>query len=162
MEMNPVVDHALIGRVRLIGVPVNFEKTPGGIRCAAPTLGEHTDEVLGELGYVRTIDFGKSQAYGLKDNAMAPGLAVGIPFDDKPATAGNGTMISLVVDSSDKVDRIHAKALALGASDEGAAGPRGDSGFYAGYFRDLDGNKLNVFCYTPAAGEAGPSKKNGA
>jgi predicted lactoylglutathione lyase len=56
-----------------------------------------------------------------------------------------------VVDSSEKVDRLHAKALELGASDEGPAGPRGDSGFYAGYFRDLDGNKLNVFCYTPAA-----------
>ena len=67
------------------------------------------------------------------------------PFDGKPATVGNGTMVSLVVDATDKVDRVHAKALALGGKDEGPAGPRGD-GFYAGYFRDPDGNKLNVFC----------------
>lgn len=33
----------------------------------------------------------------------------------------------------------------IGAKDEGPNGPRGE-GFYAGYFRDLDGNKLNVFC----------------
>jgi predicted lactoylglutathione lyase len=55
-------------------------------------------------------------------------------------------MIALRVDSPAKVDALYKKALALGATDEGAAGPRGDSGFYAGYFRDLDGNKLNVFC----------------
>ena len=54
-------------------------------------------------------------------------------------------MAALVVDSTDKVDRLHRRALELGATDEGAAGPRG-GGFYAGYFRDLDGNKLNVFC----------------
>jgi predicted lactoylglutathione lyase len=54
-------------------------------------------------------------------------------------------MVALVMNSRDKVDRAHAKALALGGSDEGAPGERGD-GFYAGYFRDLEGNKLNAFC----------------
>jgi predicted lactoylglutathione lyase len=55
-------------------------------------------------------------------------------------------MVALVVDSPDKVKAIHARALELGGKDEGAVGPRGDSGFYAGYFRDLDGHKLDVFC----------------
>jgi predicted lactoylglutathione lyase len=55
-------------------------------------------------------------------------------------------MVALVVDSPAKVDALYNKAIALGGTDEGPAGPRGDSGFYAGYFRDLDGNKLNVFC----------------
>jgi predicted lactoylglutathione lyase len=43
------------------------------------------------------------------------------------------------------VDAIYRRALELGATDEGAPGPRGDN-FYAGYFRDPDGNKLNTFC----------------
>jgi crotonobetainyl-CoA:carnitine CoA-transferase CaiB-like acyl-CoA transferase len=51
MEMNPVVEHSLIGPLRLVGVPVNFEKTPGAIQRAAPLLGEHTEEILREIGY---------------------------------------------------------------------------------------------------------------
>jgi predicted lactoylglutathione lyase len=66
------------------------------------------------------------------------------PFDKKPATVGDGVMVALQVDSTAKVDALHRKALQLGARDEGAAGPRGE-GFYAGYFRDPDGNKLNFF-----------------
>jgi len=76
-----------------------------------------------------------------------PAIGVCIPYDGSPATAGNGTMIALVVDSNDKVDALYRKAISLGAKDEGAPGPRGMPGFYAGYFRDLDGNKLDVFCY---------------
>ena len=76
----------------------------------------------------------------------APSIAVTKPFDEQPATVGNGTMVALAVDSPAQVDRLHAKALELGAADEGAPGPRGEGGFYAGYFRDRDGNKLNVFC----------------
>ena len=53
-------------------------------------------------------------------------------------------MVALAVATEADVQRVHARALELGAADEGAPGPRGDN-FYAGYFRDLDGNKLNVF-----------------
>jgi predicted lactoylglutathione lyase len=73
-----------------------------------------------------------------------PGLGISKPFDKKPATIGNGVMVALIVDSTAKVDALHRKALQLGGKDEGAPGPRGE-GFYAGYFRDLDGNKLNFF-----------------
>ena len=47
--------------------------------------------------------------------------------------------------SRDQVDRLHAMALELGGSDEGAPGER-RSDFYGGYFRDLDGNKLVFYC----------------
>ena len=73
-----------------------------------------------------------------------PGISVTKPWDGQPATHGNGTMVALMVDSKEKVNEVYDKAMALGAQDEGPPGPRMD-GFYAGYFRDLDGNKLNVF-----------------
>ena len=74
-----------------------------------------------------------------------PGFAATKPFDEKPATVGNGTMVALAVESKEKVQAVYEKALELGGTDEGPPGLRGDF-FYAGYFRDLDGNKLNVFC----------------
>ena len=71
-------------------------------------------------------------------------LAIAKPYDGKPATVGNGVMAAIQVDSKEDVDALYNRALELGGTDEGAPGPRGD-GFYAGYFRDLDGNKLNAF-----------------
>src|SRR5262245_9757087 len=62
MGMNPVVDHPTIGPMRLAGVPVDFEKTPGRIQQAAPTLGQHTEDILRECGY----DAGQIEALRLK------------------------------------------------------------------------------------------------
>ena len=73
-----------------------------------------------------------------------PSLAVMKPFNGGAATVGNGVMVALSMRNKEDVARVHAKALSLGAADEGAVGPRGE-GFYAGYFRDLDGNKLCAF-----------------
>lgn len=75
----------------------------------------------------------------------APAVSLIMPFDEKEATVGNGTMVAIAVDSKDKVHEVHAKAMELGGRNEGEPGPRAD-GFYAGYFRDPDGNKLNAFC----------------
>jgi len=102
------------------------------------------DALLGELGAKRLWEFERGIAWGCAEDQ--PCLGIMKPFDSKPATAGNGAMVALGVDSREKVDRIHQKPLALGGTDEGPAGLRGN-GFYAGYFRDLDGNKLNVFYY---------------
>ena len=101
------------------------------------------DALLAEIGIKRLMEFGeRGTAWGA--GMDKPMLGILKPYDEKPATVGNGVMAAIVVDSRDKVDRLYRKALALGGKDEGPAGPRGD-GFYAGYFRDLDGNKLNVF-----------------
>ncbi len=75
------------------------------------------------------------------------GVSVTYPFDGKPATVGNGVMVALECSSPAQVDRLYAIAMAMGGTDEGKPGSRGE-GFYAGYFRDLDGNKLNGFCMT--------------
>ena len=91
------------------------------------------DQLLAGIGARRFMDTDTFVAW-----AVAPGkpaLSVIRPYDGKPATVGNGVMVALVV----------ARALELGATDEGAPGPRGDN-FYGGYFRDLDGNKLNFYC----------------
>ena len=101
------------------------------------------DALLGEMGAKRMMENEQFVAWSVKPDQ--PGLGVTKPFDKKPATIGNGVMVGLMVDSTAKVDALHRKAMQLGGSDEGAPGPRGE-GFYAGYFRDLDGNKLNFFC----------------
>jgi catechol 2,3-dioxygenase-like lactoylglutathione lyase family enzyme len=102
------------------------------------------DELLAEIGAKRIFETDRFIAWGT--GMDRPGLSVTEPYDGKPATVGNGVMVALVVKSPEQVAVVHAKALELGGTDEGAPGPRGDSGFYAGYFRDLDGNKLNAFC----------------
>ncbi|MCL4149987.1 UNVERIFIED_CONTAM: hypothetical protein GTU68_006012 [Idotea baltica] len=74
----------------------------------------------------------------------SPAFSVHIPFDGHKATAGNGVMVALTAGSRQQVDAVYHRAMALGAADEGQPGQRADNGFYAAYFRDPDGNKLNV------------------
>lgn len=100
------------------------------------------DALFGEIGIKRIMDFGRGYAWGV--SMAKPAFAVMTPYDKQPATPGNGNMVAIAVDSKEKVDLLYRKALELGAKDEGPAGPRGPT-FYAGYFRDLDGNKINVF-----------------
>ena len=108
-----------------------------------PRAAAFYDALLAEIGAKRLMDFGTSIVWGVAMDR--PSLAVGLPYDKQAATVGNGVMVALAVDSKEKVHRVYDKAIALGAKDEGPAGPRGDS-FYCGYFRDLDGNKLSAFC----------------
>ena len=102
------------------------------------------DKLLAEIGAKRMMEQETFIVWGNSPTQAA--LSVTKPFDGKPASVGNGVMVALAVKEPAQVDKLR-KALELGAKDEGAAGPRGE-GFYAGYFRDPDGNKLNVFCTT--------------
>jgi catechol 2,3-dioxygenase-like lactoylglutathione lyase family enzyme len=100
------------------------------------------DRLLGLLGAKRTMEFDRGIAWGI--DMKSPGVCVMKPFDGKPATVGNGVMVALAADSRDKVDAVYKLALEMGGTDEGKPGLRGDT-FYAAYFRDLDGNKLDCF-----------------
>lgn len=111
------------------------------------------DKLCGALGVGRMMESDTFIAWG-KPNGGA-GIGLTKPFDGKPATVGNGVMAALQADSPAQVDEIYKLAIELGATDEGPAGARGDW-FYAGYFRDPDGNKLNVFCMlSPESNESG-------
>ncbi len=105
------------------------------------------DALLGEIGAKRLWSSPGGIGWGV--SMERPALALMKPHDGQAATVGNGVMVALVVKEPAQVDALHAKAMALGAKDEGAAGPRGQN-FYGGYFRDPDGNKLCFFC-TPRA-----------
>lgn len=101
------------------------------------------DVLLEPLGAKRLMDL--PEGFILWGTSFEKGcIALARPFDQQPATVGNGVMVALQADSKEAVNALHAKALELGGTDEGAPGPRGE-GFYAGYFRDLEGNKLNAF-----------------
>jgi catechol 2,3-dioxygenase-like lactoylglutathione lyase family enzyme len=106
------------------------------------------DALLAEMGVKRMMEFG-GRGYGWAAAMDKPMLCIMKPYDGRPATVGNGVMAGIAVDSRATVDRIYRRALELGGSDEGPPGLRaeGGDGFYAAYFRDPDGNKLDVFCY---------------
>ena len=111
------------------------------------------DDLLGRIGARRVMEFPQNGFTMYGTGARAPGLAVTRPYNGEAATAGNGNMAAIVVDSRDKVDGLHARAMELGGADEGPPGlrgPEGDNAFYGAYFRDLDGNKLCAFCVGPA------------
>jgi predicted lactoylglutathione lyase len=101
------------------------------------------DAIAAEMGTSRMMDFDTFIAWGTPGGAA--GIAATLPFDGKAATAGNGTMVALQAKDKEQVHRLHKIAMTHGGSDEGPPGPRGDAGFYAAYFRDPDGNKLNAF-----------------
>jgi len=106
--------------------------------------GKFYDELLAAIGAKRTAESATYTAWS--NGPDQPALYVFAPANGKEATVGNGVMIALTAKSTAQVHQVYEKAIALGAQDEGAAGPRG-GGFYAGYFRDLDGNKLCVYCF---------------
>jgi catechol 2,3-dioxygenase-like lactoylglutathione lyase family enzyme len=100
------------------------------------------DAIAAEMGTKRMMDFDTFIAWGTPGGAAGIGLTK--PFNGEAASIGNGVMVALEAKDKDQVHRLYDIALANGGTDEGPPGPRGDT-FYAGYFRDPDGNKLNAF-----------------
>jgi len=107
-----------------------------------PAAKDFYDALLATIGAAPLMEHPSGgRVYGLDGRLFFGVLG---PYDGKPATVGNGCMTSFNLDSQAQVDAFHAKALALGGSDEGAPGLRGP-GYYFSYFRDLDGNKLCAY-----------------
>ncbi len=106
------------------------------------------DPLAAEMGVGRMMDFESYIAWG--EPGGGAGIAATKPFDGKEATVGNGTMVAFEAKDRDQVKRLYDIALAHGGTCEGEPGPRGEADengmvFYAAYFRDPDGNKLNAF-----------------
>ena len=103
------------------------------------------DAIAKELGTGRMMEFPTFIAWG--NPGGGAGIAATKPHDGNAATVGNGVMVALAAKDKEQVDRLHAIALANGGTCEGKPGARSDN-FYAAYFRDPDGNKLNAFLMT--------------
>lgn len=101
------------------------------------------DAIFKELGCGRMMDFDTFIAWGQPGGGAGIGLTK--PFNGEPASVGNGVMVALEAKDQAQVQRLYDIAMANGGTCEGPVGPRGDDGFYVGYFRDPDGNKLNAF-----------------
>jgi catechol 2,3-dioxygenase-like lactoylglutathione lyase family enzyme len=106
------------------------------------------DAIAKEMGVGRMMEWPNAIAWGEPGGGAGIGLTK--PFNGEAATVGNGVMVALEAKDPAHVDRIYALARSLGATCEGPPGDRG-GGFYAAYFRDPDGNKLNAF-HMPAPG----------
>ncbi len=100
------------------------------------------DSLLAEVGAKRLMDMERIKFYGTSPDAAM--LAICIPHNEEPQNCGNGNMVAIPGGSREGVDKLYAKAMELGATDEGEPGERMPV-FYGAYVRDLDGNKLCFF-----------------
>ncbi len=103
------------------------------------------DKILAVLGLKKVTTTERYVGYSNSDEPEEVKFYITKPHDKKPASVGNGTMVALLADTNEIVDKFHKTALSLGAIDEGAPGIRSDGNYY-GYVRDLDGNKITAKC----------------
>lgn len=103
------------------------------------------DALFASLGATRVMEEAEYIVWAKPEGSSH--FSIHIPADGNIATVGNGVMIGLGAENQEQVEHLYQKAIELGATCEGKPGPRGDGTFYAAYFRDLDGNKLNFHCF---------------
>ncbi|MDL2407536.1 VOC family protein [Rhizobium calliandrae] len=107
------------------------------------------DAVLPSLGYRRQRESDEEIGYAADGDTRCRFWVV-VPYDQRRATIGNGSMVALQAETRADVDAFHAAALAHGGTDEGKPGLRSfHANFYAAYVRDPDGNKLSAVCERP-------------
>ena len=101
------------------------------------------DAVIAEFGGDRMMETEKARGWSFPDGG--PSIGITLPYNGNESNVGNGTMFAIMAKDEDQVRRVHAAALGNGGSCEGPPGLR-ENGFYAAYYRDPDGNKMNTFC----------------
>ena len=100
------------------------------------------DALLAEVGAKQVFGMDRIKFWGTGPDAAM--LAVCIPYNEEEQQCGNGNMVAIPGGTREGVDKLYAKAMELGATDEGEPGERMPT-FYGAYVRDLDGNKLCFF-----------------
>ncbi len=130
MENTSILSHVSVGTN-------DYEKAKAFYSTLLGTVG---CSVIEDLAEYKCISFGKKY----------PEFWVGQPMNNEPATPGNGVHVSFLVDSKELVNAFHAKALELGATDNGAPGPREHygAGYYGAFVIDPDGNKIEAMHWT--------------
>ena len=103
------------------------------------------DAIFVHLGLKKVTTSERMIGYSHSNEPGAVKFYITKPHNKKPATIGNGTMVALLAESKEAVNKFHATALENGAADEGTPGIRSDGNYY-GYVRDLDGNKITAKC----------------
>lgn len=99
---------------------------------------EYYGALLGEIGASQLFGQDRIKFYGNGKGAM---IAICIPHNEETPAPGNGTMLAIDAGDRETVDKLYAKAMELGSTDEGEPGERMPV-FYGAYVRDPDGNKL--------------------
>ena len=97
------------------------------------------DSLFKGMGTLQTFKTDRMNFWQFENFAFA----LATPFNNEPATNGNGTMIGFDVETEDEVKRLYAKAIELGGTCEGEPSAKGPK--FSGYVRDLDNNKLCFF-----------------
>ncbi len=122
-----------------------------------PRSGRFYTAILIPLGYAKK-EAADGIAFTAPDGTSSPvTVYVRTPYDGKPATVGNGSMIAFRAETHETVRNLHAAGLEAGGADEGAPGFRDDYSehFYVAYLHDPLGNKVAIFCANPAEGRRG-------
>lgn len=132
-----------------------------GVRDVA-SAAPFYDRVLGALGYRRVLEV---MPYGIGYGDKVPAFWVQLPHDQSPASVGNGVHVAFIATSKAAIEDFHRVALAAGATDEGAPGPRPNYGphYFGAFVRDPNGHKLEaVLAIMPPAPRAASSRKKRA
>ena len=103
------------------------------------------DAIFVHLGIKKITTTEKYVGYGHTNEPHEVKFYITKPYNKKPATIVNGTMIALLAETKEAVDKFHKTALENGGVNEGEPGARSDGNYY-GYIRDLDGNKITARC----------------